>query len=260
MIRPGDKIPDLLKNWDQVKERISSSRHAVVFLDFDGTLVSIAARPDQVRVAPAMRRILRRLVSQPRLTLAIISGRRRVEIQRYIQLRGIHYFGLYGWERGHQARFPTKARRELSRAWSAIAARLYPRADIWIENKGSSLSIHLLGASAKVQDRVRREIRAVLRPFHRSLRIFENLRDVEIVPKCVRGKGAAVRHFLANPTFRRALPIYFGDDFSDEPAFAAVERGISVLVAKARATKARFHLRGPGELVTALTKLEEALA
>jgi trehalose-phosphatase len=211
-------------------------------------------------VAPAMRRILRRLVRRPRVTVAIVSGRRRVEIQRYIHLRGVHYFGLYGWERGRQSTLPAKTRTALSRAWTVLAAHLYPLRGVWIEDKHTSLSIHLLGVPARVQRQVRREIRSVLRPFRTNLRIFENLRDVEIVPSCVPGKGAAVRRFLRNPAFRTALPIYFGDDFSDEPAFAAVERGISVLVAKARATKARFHLRSPGELATALAKLEEALA
>jgi trehalose 6-phosphate phosphatase len=92
MIRPAHKIPHLLKNWEQIEERISLSGRTVVFLDFDGTIAPIAPRPNEVRVAPAMRRILGRLVRQPRVTLAIISGRRRVEIQRYIQLQGAHYF------------------------------------------------------------------------------------------------------------------------------------------------------------------------
>jgi trehalose-6-phosphatase len=59
--------------------------------------------------------------------------------------------------------------------------------------------------------------------------------------------------------FRHALPIYFGDDYSDEPAFAAARHGLSVLVGNRRRTLARFRLRGPDEVADALTRLEASL-
>ncbi len=58
---------------------------------------------------------------------------------------------------------------------------------------------------------------------------------------------------------RGALPIYFGDDMSDEPAFAAAREGIPVLVGKRRATQARFSVRGPAEVTAALSRMEEMI-
>ncbi len=58
---------------------------------------------------------------------------------------------------------------------------------------------------------------------------------------------------------RGALPIYFGDDLSDEPAFAAAGKGVSVLVGKRRVTLAKFFLRGPAEVTAALSKMEETI-
>src|ERR1700733_16027311 len=88
----------LVADWDRLAAQLQSSRRVAVFLDFDGTLVNIAPLPDEVRLAPETRRVLRRLVRHPRVTLVVISGRRRGELWRYIGLRGVHYFRLYGWE------------------------------------------------------------------------------------------------------------------------------------------------------------------
>jgi len=72
-------------------------------------------------------------------------------------------------------------------------------------------------------------------------------------------KGMAVRKFLDDPAMRGALPIYFGDDFSDEPAFAAARKGISILVGRRRKTQAQFSLRGPAEVAMALSRMEEII-
>ena len=69
----------------------------------------------------------------------------------------------------------------------------------------------------------------------------------------------AVRKFLNQPDMRGALPIYFGDDFSDEPAFVAAESGISVLVGKRRATQAQYCVRGPVEVTEALSRMEKII-
>jgi trehalose 6-phosphate phosphatase len=260
MIRRRRAVPHLSRNWERIAARIRSSRRVAVFLDFDGTLVRIAPRTNQVRLAAKTRRILERLVQNSRVTLAVISGRRRVELQRHIDIPGIHYFGLYGWEHTRKATLPPAARKALPRAWTKLSSHLYEYPSVWIENKRNSLSVHLLDTPLKFQDRVRREIRSVLKPFQRNLYLFENLRDVEIVPRTIPDKGAAVRAFLAKPAFRSAFPIYFGDDLSDEPAFAAARRGISVVVGSARPTHAQFHLRSPAEVTAALTKLEATLA
>lgn len=252
--------PHLLAHWDGVAARIRAHHRVAVFLDFDGTLVAIAPRPEQVRVTPATRRILRRLARHPRATLVMISGRRRAELLHFIGIRGIRYFGLYGWERSATSTLPARVRDALRRARTHLKHHLRAHPSIWIENKRRSFSVHLLDAPPAIQPRVRRELRVWLKPFRPTLRLAENLRDVEILPRSIPGKGIAVRRFLSQPAFRRCFPIYFGDDLSDESAFLAVRRGVSVHVGKGRATRARYSVRSPAEVTTALAKLEAALA
>jgi trehalose 6-phosphate phosphatase len=259
MRRPARGVSPLLSQWNRVATQIRTHFRVVVFLDFDGTLVAIAPRPEQVRLTRASRNILRRLARHPRVTLVMISGRRRAELLKHVSIRCIHYFGLYGWERGGNCSLPARTRSALRRARVQLHHHLRAYPSAWIESKRSSLSVHLLDVPAAIQPQVRRDLRAWLKPFRRTLRAVENLRDVEVLPRSIPGKGLAVRRFLAQPAFRRAFPLYFGDDYSDESGFAAVRRGVSVHVGKKRATLARYHVRSPVEVARALAKLEEAL-
>jgi len=260
MRQPARGVSRLLPQWNRIAAKIRAHSRVVVFLDFDGTLVAIAPRPEQVRLTPAARSILRRLARHPRVTLVMISGRRRVELLKHVGIWGIYYFGLYGWERAGTCSLPARVRAALRRARVQLQQHLRAYPTVWIESKRSSLSVHLLDVPAAIQPHIRRELRAWLKPFRRTLRTVENLRDVEVLPRSIPGKGLAVRRFLAQPAFRLAFPLYFGDDYSDESAFAAVRRGISVHVGKPRPTLARYHVRSPAEVAKALTKLEAALS
>jgi trehalose-phosphatase len=68
------------------------------------------------------------------------------------------------------------------------------------------------------------------------------------------GKGAAAEEFLAQWE-TPALPIYMGDDTTDESAFAALRAGITVRVGVTRRTRARFRLRDPREVWDFLRRL-----
>ena len=202
-------VPHLLAQWDRLAAKIRTHPRVVVFLDFDGTLVDIAPRPEKVRLTPTARRTLQRLARHSRATLVVISGRRRAELLHYIGIRGIRYFGLYGWESSTSSPLPPRVRADLDRARRQLEVHLRAYPSAWIENKRSSFSVHLLAVPAALQSRVRGRLRTWLKPFRRTLRSVENLRDVEVLPRSVPGKGIAVRRFLAQAAFRRAFPLYF---------------------------------------------------
>jgi len=258
---PLHSVPPLFKHWDEIRSRIQRSPRVVIFLDFDGTLVRIAPRPELVRIAAATRGVLSRLAGHKRVRVAIVSGRRRAELLQHIALPNIHYLGLYGWEGNSNSAISVTTQVALSRAHKILHAELAAHRGVWIEPKKNTLSVHLLGSAPEVQKRVRRELRALINPFRGQLRLLENLRDVEVIPLAIEGKGSAVTKILQKPTLQHAFPIYFGDDLSDEPAFAAVRGGgAGILVGKSRRTSARFRLRTPADVTTALTRLEAALA
>src|SRR3984957_4355454 len=241
-------LPHLLSHWEEVAHRVRESSRVALFLDFDGTLAPIAPRPDQVRFAPSTRRLLGRLANLSRVRVTVISGRRRDELVRYIAVHKVHCVGLYGWERGRRSTIPRSAGITLRRVRAILRENLSVFPGIWVEDKTNSLSVHVLAAKPGMDKPARRRISFLLRPFRKPLRVPENLRAIEIMPLCVPDKGAIFRRWMENWRFRPTLLVYFGDDYSDEPAFAAARRGVSVLVGKRRPTRARFRLSDPDEV------------
>lgn len=252
-------IPHLFAHWERIARRIRRSERVVIFLDFDGTLVRVAPLPGKVRLEEEMREILRSLAARRKASLVVISGRQRAELQHYVGVRNVKYMGLYGWENNGNKKVRFPVRLALARTLVDLLKDLPSYPGVWIEPKVNSFSIHLKGARGETRRQIRRAVSKRLRPLRETLRVMTNLRDVEVAPVLIGDKGVAVRKLLERPALRGALPIYFGDDLSDEPAFASVRRGISILVGKRRATSARFCLRGPAEVATALSRMEEAI-
>jgi trehalose-phosphatase len=259
MIRTRRSTPHLFDDWDRIACRIRENKRLALFLDFDGTLVRIAPLPDKVRLEEKTRNVLRKLASHQKVTLAVISGRQRAELQHYIGLRRMNYLGLYGWENDGNKTAAFQDRVALVRALLSLLSELPSYPGVWIEPKRSTFSVHLKDASSGTQRRVREQVKKRVKPLRGTLQVMANLRDMEVAPVSIGDKGTAVRKLLDSPDLRGALPIYFGDDFSDEPAFAAARGGISVLVGKRRATRARYCLRGPLEVAEALSRMEKII-
>ena len=259
MTRKRASTPHLFAQWERIARRIRENKQLVVFLDFDGTLVHIAPMPDGVCLEEDTRQALKKLAARPNVTLAVISGRQRAELEHFIGIRKLNYLGLYGWERKGNEKTPYSARLALVRALQSLLAELPAYPGVWIEPKRNSFSVHLKGASPETQQQVRQAVGESVKPLRKTLQVMANLRDLEVAPVAIGDKGVAVRKFLGKTAMRGVLPIYFGDDFSDEPAFAALREGIPILVGKRRATQARFSLRGPAEVAAALFRIEETI-
>jgi trehalose 6-phosphate phosphatase len=253
-------IPHLFDAWDQARQIIRHASHVALFLDFDGTLVPLGRTPDQVRLTSPTRRVLRRLVRNPRVRVWVISGRRREELRQRLGVEGVRYLGLYGWERGVRPSLPAPARNSLRRAKILLAEQLSRYPDVSIEDKRLSITIHRpYGSTAARRDPIASLVREVSGHFKPHLKLIENLRGWEVIPVGCPEKGLAVGEELAHFAPRDALPVYLGDDLSDEPAFAALSRGLTILVGCPRRTRAHYRLFGPWEVPRALARLEANL-
>ena len=78
---------------------IDAAERVRVFLDFDGTLAPICARPEQVRLSDGTRSALERLARYRHVSVAIVSGRRRGDLIGQMRLPQVACWGLFGWER-----------------------------------------------------------------------------------------------------------------------------------------------------------------
>ena len=114
-----------------------------------------------------------------------------------------------------------------------------------VEDKGISYSIHFRGASPDARRRVQVRIRPLLSRFRNDFRMIHSNHAIEIVPREVEGKGVAMREFtraLRSPF----LPIYVGDDLTDEPGDTEAKRRNGVLVIECYGRDRGARLAGQG--------------
>lgn len=226
------------------------------FLDYDGTLTPIVSEPEKAVLDSETRELLGALARK--FKVAVISGRRLQELKKLVSLGKIYYAGNHGLEiSGPGGSFvlpqvarvrPTVSRicRELQNGLEGIAGTI-------VENKGLTASLHYRNVAPGEVARVKKIFDSIVRPYvdSGSVRITKGSRVWEIRPNYDWDKGKAVNWILKNSDPKgKLLPIYLGDDRTDEDAFVALRgRGITVLVTKnRRRTNAEFYLRGVEEV------------
>lgn len=246
--------------WNAFAARVRRSRRLLLLLDFDGTLVGFQPNPEKVKLGAPLRRLLTRLARHPRVTLGFVSGRRRADLSRRVGVRGALYYGLHGWEsRRGGVRLKSAPRKQIEAAQTQLAARIKGLPGVWLEDKQASLVLHYRESPPAAARRAQAAARAVLRSFAPHLRGLPGKKIWELLPAGLPGKGDAVTS-LANGHSRGALTIYAGDDTTDEPAFAALRRGVTIHVGGNRRTQARYRVRDPREMNRFLERLEGLLS
>ena len=244
-------LPSALDRLDDFRARLAGRRPAV-FLDYDGTLTPIVARPELATFGDEMRASVDRLAAL--CPVAVISGRGLADVRRLVGLERIHYAGSHGYEicgpdgvehvLPEAIRFPAvieAASAELQSALDSIDGAL-------VEAKRYSVAVHY----RLVVDADRPKLDAAV---DRALTQHPDLRKTlgkmvyELRPALAWDKGKAVRWMMAKMGLdaHAALPIYIGDDVTDEDAFRALaDDGMGILVgASGDATAARYALADP---------------
>ncbi len=201
-----------------------------LFLDFDGTLVDIAMRPDAVQVPPGLVEILRSLQHQLGGALAVISGRPISQIDGYLAPLRLGVAGVHGAERrradGSLVQAPVESLAEALRAATRLAAR-HP--GLRLEVKRGALALHYRLAPALEEECLQAMAQAAhARP---GLALLRGKMVVEVKPAGV-SKGQAIEAFLREAPFAGRRPVFIGDDQTDETGFAVVQDcgGIGVKV------------------------------
>lgn len=232
-----------------------------MFLDYDGTLAPIAALPSLATLAPGARETVRALAQ--RWPVAIISGRDLHDVQSRVGIPELFYAGSHGLEiagpGGWQEEHGFAAIPALNRAEAAVRQALAGVPGVVIERKRLALAVHHRQVDPRSLPQVERAVAGAIAD-EPDLRRGLGKRVFEIRPDIGWNKGTAAWRILEvheRPP-GRDLPIYIGDDLTDEDAFAfAVQHGgLAIVVGSPSwATAATHRLADPDEVVRFLQAL-----
>jgi len=217
------------------------------FLDFDGTLVDIAERPEAVRVRPDLVELLRALEVATGGAVVVVSGRSIATLDRFLAPLRLRAAGLHGLEYRMQRDGDLQRSNGLDKALDLVrpqlAALAAGQAAIQLEDKESSIALHYRRAPEmkEVVGAAAAEACRVLGP---DFTCLAGKMVYEIKPRDAH-KGQVVARFMTAPPFKGRDPVFVGDDVTDEDGFQVCNArgGISVRVGGADAiTEARYNL------------------
>jgi trehalose 6-phosphate phosphatase len=247
-------LPPALDHLDEIAALIRGRRLAV-FLDYDGTLTPIVDDPARALLPALARRALERLAAS--VPVVVMSGRDLGDVRTLVGLPTAWYAGSHGFEivgpggerfEKHPEFLPSldAAEHELREAVGTI-----PGAPV--ERKRFAVAVHYRQVE---EDRVPSVAAAVERVAiaHGDLRASGGKKVFELRPAVHWDKGRALDFLLETLGLDRpdVLPLYIGDDETDEDAFRVVQdRGLGVVVRgeeDERATYARYSLADPGDV------------
>ena len=206
-------------------------RHAL-FLDFDGTLADIAPKPWLATLEPGIRETLARLQANFDGALAVVSGRQLEDIDVMLGLPGIPAAGIHGAQlRTADGRVSIEEamRCEIDRVEIDLRQAIGSFDGLLLERKPVSVAVHYRGAPAR-EEEIRMLAARIVQP-RPQLKCLSGRKIVEILPSGV-DKGKAIARLLQTPPFQGRIPVFAGDDITDEDGLAAVNAlgGVSIKI------------------------------
>lgn len=240
----------------------------LIFLDYDGTLAPIAETPQKAVMPKETRKILRKILVKKDFILAVISGRPLKDIKKRVGLKKIIYVGNHGFEiEGPAIKFSPKINEKTKKIIHYIGNTLRETFSqtkgILVEDKGLTISLHYRLCRPSKLTFVKKMFSKTVQPFAKNfdIKINNGKKIFEIKPAVSWNKGKAVMYILnkCQRAEHNVLPIYIGDDVTDEDAFKALRRrGITIRVGKKAKSFARFYLSSTDEVLKFLKGIERA--
>ena len=252
----------LFERWSEVRQALESAPRLLLLLDFDGTLSPIVERPEDATLPEVSRERLAALARLRHVDIGIISGRAAQDLRASVGLDGVEYVGNHGRERlGLGAEVPenlSEAKRRLRIVTAAFHEKLCDIPGIYLESKGLTLAVHFRRTPAARHAEVKRGAQEIARAFAGSFHISEGKMVFDVVPADAVSKGStALEMIRERGGLPRVLPIYCGDDTTDEAAFRDLPpQSVTVCVGgPEKQSAARYRLNDPGEVSTFLDRI-----
>ncbi len=252
----------LFEHLEDVARELDHAGRWSLLLDFDGTLAPIAERPDLARIPEATRSSLRELAVRPGGLVAILSGRAIDDVRSLVGLESLYYAGNHGLEiagpGGVYFEEPTACvlRDRLADRTRDLRRRIEDLPGVEVEAKGLTTSVHYRRADPGLWEAVGDRVAAIVPPGDPSFAIHAGKCVHEVRPRAGWGKGHAAAWLLRRLGRAGDIPLFLGDDLTDEDVFIALsERGVTARVGPFVRTHARYRVDGTEEVARCLSWL-----
>ncbi len=249
-------------------KRSLEGKYIFLFLDCDGTLAPIVNTPDKVIISPETKKLLGSLSQKKNCRIAIISGRTLADIKKRFGLKNIIYSGNHGFQiEGpkikHELAVPLGYKKALRRIKTRLKEKLSGIKGVFVEDKKLSLALHFRLAD-------KGQLPFIKTVFHESIilyllknkiKVSPGKKILEVRPPLRWDKGKIVLWLLGRQIFalkkENVLPVYIGDDVTDEDAFKALKnKGLTVFVGKPGNSKADYYLKSTEEVIKFLRLID----
>ena len=265
-MKPISSLPDALESWDTIVTT-AGGRTPAVFLDYDGTLTPIVERPEDAHLPASMKEALERLAAVCPVT--VVSGRDVSFVVQEVGLPDVIYLGSHGFDivtpqgttlsTGRENEFSafldsldeteTTAREKLSAIDGAN-----------VERKKYAVAVHYRQVADENVAEVERVVDELL-AIHADLRRSGGKKVFELRPDIDWDKGRAVCWTLEALGLAdgNTMPVYVGDDLTDEDAFTAIgSDGLTVVVGSDdRPSAAEYRVASVDDVRTVLLRIAE---
>uniref|UniRef100_A0A6N2MLH1 Trehalose 6-phosphate phosphatase n=1 Tax=Salix viminalis TaxID=40686 RepID=A0A6N2MLH1_SALVM len=275
------KYPSALASFEQIAS-FAKGKKIALFLDYDGTLSPIVENPENAVMSDDMRFAVKEVAKY--FPTAIISGRSRDKVHEFVGLTELYYAGSHGMDimgpvrqsvpdrnciqstdkQGNEVNLFQPAREFLPMIDEVFSSLVRITKDIkgaTVENNKFCVSVHYRNVDQDNWKSVWECVQDVIKKYPR-LRLTHGRKVLEIRPTIDWDKGKALEFLLESLGLSNCddvLPIYVGDDRTDEDAFKVLRErncGYGIFVSKSpKESNAYFSLRDPAEVMEFLKSL-----
>jgi trehalose 6-phosphate phosphatase len=261
----GSAVAPPLLLWDHLEalvQRCRTHERCALFLDFDGTLAPIVEDPAAARMPPATHHTLTTLAQHPRYHVSVVSGRALADLRTRVGVSGLYLAGNHGLEiegPGSQYVHPNggRLRPRLDALCQVLQEDLRGIPAAWVEDKGLTLSVHFRRVPAADVPAVKACLLRRVAPGVEAgcLALRTGKAVLEVRPQVQWSKGEAVQWILERIRLggleASVLPLYIGDDDTDEDAFQVLaSSGVGIVVGTERRGSAAHYAVESTEGVT----------
>jgi trehalose 6-phosphate phosphatase len=244
--------------------RCAQAQRLLLALDYDGTLVPIAPHPHDAQPSARLLVLLTDLVQLPSATVAVISRRSLHDLCTLLPIPGLTYVSTHDAEcrrSSGEMRFllpPEAFLSTINRLQSDLLPLVGSIPSLTLERTQYALALHYRLATPAEGEQVVQQFQIIVDACKEQglpLEVLYGKNVIEVRPVGL-NKGRILRSLVAE-SVPPLLPVYVGDDVTDEDAFRAVNtQGISILVADPPPpTTAQYYLHNFDEVLAFLSQL-----